>query len=510
MIIPVLDVHRQGMAPDIPPHRSEALTLAKNVRFDVFGTFTGGGVGSVAVTGITEDIIDIFVLPDGDAVLCGLTGIYRWTGSAVQSIGHKIFAGQIEDRWTGGFFNNFLVMTNGKDAPVYYDYYAGSTTADVPGWLSGRVALRIRPLVYHLVVLGAIVGSVPDYRRVWWSSAAEPGTMPASWDVASYTNDAGEVTLANGSDPIVDGLQLGTSFIVYTREQTWQMRYVGGVEVFAFSLMTNQSGLMAPGAVVHLQGIGHFVVSGNDIVIVGDGVQSIATGRVRRWLLDNLDSVSYHSTRVLHLPYSKEVFVFFPPKGEGYPRMAAVWKYDMNVWSFLEWDRPLKCLGYKGRTVYSEVYTIDSNNVQCDSSDGVLCDDVPATYELGEKLLFCVNKSDIAYYDPKAQSEASIERQGLAYVAPGEVDELVFKRALGVRLDVEGPPGAVVTIDYGAKMSHSGSVQWLGSVDYVIGTTEEAQFEAVGRFIAIRFRWTSPDIVLRGFYYDVHSLGEAF
>ncbi len=77
-------------------------------------------------------------------------------------------------------------------------------------------------------------------------------------------------------------------------------------------------------------------------------------------------------------------------------------------------------------------------------------------------LLFVVNKSDVAHYDPKAPVEASLERQGLAYVAPGEVDELVFKRALGVRLDVEGPPGAVVTIDYGAKMSHSGGVQWLG------------------------------------------------
>ncbi len=138
------------MTPDIPPHRSEALTLAKNVRFDVFGTFTGGGVSSITATGITEDIIDMFVLPDGDAVLCGLAGIYRWNSSVVQSIGHKIFTGHVKDRWTGGFFNNFLVMTNGKDAPVYYDYYAGSTTADVPGWLSSRVALRMRPLVYHL------------------------------------------------------------------------------------------------------------------------------------------------------------------------------------------------------------------------------------------------------------------------------------------------------------------------------------------------------------------------
>jgi hypothetical protein len=514
MIVPVLQLPEVGLVADRPPHRiaPNALSRAVNVRLDYAGLRTAGAFQDSASLSLNDQLIDLYILPDGSIVLCGLKALYRYypSSGSVTQISSGTFTGSLTDRWLGGIFNNFLVLTNGKDVPVYYDYNGAGNAAAVPGWTSGRRALCIRPLVYHLAALGVIINGTPDYRRVWWSSSADPNTMPSTWDTSLYTADSGEVTLPNGNDPIIDGLQLGSSFVVYTREQTWLMRYIGGTQVFAFSQLSNQSGLLAPGCAVHLQGLGHFAVTRNDVVLVSDTITSVAEGRIRRWLFDAMDPVSYHTCRVLHLPNFKEVLIFFPAMGSGYPNRAAVWNYGTNVWSTLEFDRVCRSVAYKGPTVYSEIYTIESDTAQCDANDGVQCDDTPASYESTEVLLAISGPLSLSEYRSGSSGNATVEREGLAFVGPEEQDEWRFKRVLGLRLDATGPDGAVVTIDYGIRMSHQSPTQWIGSVDYILGTTEEAQFEAVGRFLAFRFRWSNPDVRLLGYYYDVHSLGEAF
>jgi hypothetical protein len=74
-------------------------------------------------------------------------------------------------------------------------------------------------------------GGTPYPFMVKWSNLAVPGALPSTWNEADATQDAGEFDLAEGQDPIVDGLGLKDSFIVYKESSTWALDYIGGAFV---------------------------------------------------------------------------------------------------------------------------------------------------------------------------------------------------------------------------------------------------------------------------------------
>ena len=58
------------------------------------------------------------------------------------------------------------------------------------------------------------------------------------------TKDAGEVDLSDGGDPIVDGLQLRDSFMIYKETSIYRMDYIGGTSIFAFNKVVGTSGAL--------------------------------------------------------------------------------------------------------------------------------------------------------------------------------------------------------------------------------------------------------------------------
>ena len=53
-----------------------------------------------------------------------------------------------------------------------------------------------------------------------------------------------KMDLAEGYDPIVDGLSLRDTFIIYKQASVWRMDYVGGTYVMRFSKVLGTSGAM--------------------------------------------------------------------------------------------------------------------------------------------------------------------------------------------------------------------------------------------------------------------------
>ena len=123
-----------------------------------------------------------------------------------------------------------------------------------------------------LVALNITRSGTNKPRLVAWSQSSDIGALPTTW-TSSSTNDAGEVDLAEAYSPIVDGLPLRDSFIIYTQDSTHRMDYVGGDSVMRFQKIMGMSGLLTTNCAVEFDGW-HFAVTGSD-VIIHDGYRPI-------------------------------------------------------------------------------------------------------------------------------------------------------------------------------------------------------------------------------------------
>jgi hypothetical protein len=141
---------------------------------------------------------------------------------------------------------------------------------------------------------------------------AVPGAVPGTWDPTDATKDAGEFDLAEGGDPVVDGLQLGQSFLIYKEGSVWRADYVGGPFVFnAFTKVFGTSGAMNRNCIAEIDGF-HVALT-NDDVIVHDGQsgqQSVLDKQSRRSLFQMIDAQSLRASRfTFKNPFLNEVFV---------------------------------------------------------------------------------------------------------------------------------------------------------------------------------------------------------
>ena len=70
--------------------------------------------------------------------------------------------------------------------------------------------------------------------RVRFSNIVQANAIPDSWDETDVTKSAGFNDLVQMQTAIVDGLELGTNFIVYSASEVMVMEFVGGQFLFNF------------------------------------------------------------------------------------------------------------------------------------------------------------------------------------------------------------------------------------------------------------------------------------
>jgi hypothetical protein len=90
--------------------------------------------------------------------------------------------------------------------------------------------------------------------------------------------------------------------------------------------------------------------------------------------------------------------------------------------------------------------------------------------------------------DPADQPIVLLERVGLPLIGP-RIDVASVKLITGIWPMIEGTLGDIIQVWLGAQRdAQSGSPQWIGPKDYIIGTTEFLDFLVSGRYAAVRFQ----------------------
>lgn len=498
-----------GVIQDLPPQElpPSALTDALNMRMRDGAAERIAGDRQIfdAPTVTPYGLMLYRTAADLFLVHLGLAKVFVDSSSGRTEItGTSAPSGAASDRWTGGVLNGVLIVNNGKDKPQYWGGNVANDLATLTNWNTNWTCKVMRPFRNYLVALDVTKSSTRYPHMVKWSSAADPGTVPASWDETDPSNDAGEVDLAETTDAMVDALPLGDALIIYKASSMYAMTYIGGQFIFSFRRLPGESGMLAPNCGAIVPG-GHVVLTAGDVVLFdGQQAKSILSGKMRKWLFSNLDSNYYGRAFVVSNPQLNEVWVCFPTTGSDVCTKALIWNWRDGTLTVRDLDRATCAtsgpFSYTISNPWStSAYNWDTDPTVWDVSDIPLSQ---ASLLLGTsepKLLV----ADLTTTFHGTDYQATMERTGLTFDNP---DQVKLLRSVVPRID--GVSGQTIYIQAGGALDAEGSYSWGTPVAYTIGTTRQASVMASGRFLAVRVYSTAGyNWRIRSMDLDVANMG---
>ena len=218
--------------------------------------------------------------------------------------------------------------------------------ADLTFWPNTYRATALRTYGDFLVALNTSEDGTSYPNRVRFSDLALANSIPTTWDETDPTRSAGTNDIIQMETPIVDGLSLGTNFIIYSQDQVWLMEFVGGAFIHNFRKIFSSCGVLSQNCVVEVEGK-HYVFDTDDIWSHDATTkQSLVDDRIRDYIFQGLDTSATHHCFVYHNHPLSEIYFCYPSSDDmttdnpafapvGANR-AAVYNYRSNTWSFMD------------------------------------------------------------------------------------------------------------------------------------------------------------------------------
>lgn len=464
-----------------------AFTAVQNMRFyRGWAERSGGHIQIMADTAVTPYYIQSHSSATTNYLaFAGIAAVYVDDGTTRTDITGTTPTGAVADRWTGGTFGGLLVLNNGVDSPMYWDNNTANNLATLTGWTAGHKCKALRPFKNFLVALNVTKSSTAYPHMVKWSDSAEAGSLPASWNEADPTNDAGESpALAETPDVIVDGLPLGDTFVIYKERSMYGMQLIGGNDIFRFFRLPGDSGALARGCIAAFPG-GHVVLTQGDVVVHNlQGPQSIVDKRMRRRIFDTIDPTNFAASFVVANLAKEEVWICYPTSGNSVCNRAVVWNWTDNTLS--ERDLPNVTYATHGVVnVTSSTGTWADTSLTWTTDTGTWASGL--SYAINDARLFMASSGSKLYVADETDSAdgasfvATIERTGLHFD-----DADMVKMCRGAWLRIDAAPGTTISVQLGASMDAAISPTWETAQTFTAGTSQRIDAFVTGRFLAYR------------------------
>lgn len=388
----------------------------------------------------------------------------------------------VVNQWSGFVFGGVPILNVGDTSkvPMYWDQNLTHKFVDLTAWPAGVYCKVLRQYKNFMVALNVTKAGVSYPFMMKWSSPAVPGALPTTWNEADATNDAGEFDIADGQDPIVDGLGLKESFIVYKESSTFRIDYIGGVFIFGNKKVFGMSGLMNIGCAVEFDSF-HFAVTGSDVVIHdGYTATSVLDKLARRFFFQDIDVTNRGLVFCFKNPFLNEIFVAYPSIGATSCDKALVYNFVDKTVSF-------RTLPNVNHAAYGAVDNSLGGNWNQDSApwdaDLTAWNGPDFTPDTARVLM---GSADIKLFmlDASASFDGTLpvafmERRGLSFDAPERI-----KLVTGFRPRFTGNVGQTVTIKIGYADDPYAAPTYT-SMPFTIGVDLKCDFLVSGRYIAV-------------------------
>lgn len=455
-------------------------TIGLNVRFrDGYLRKTEGYLTTLSTPpAVTTHIANLQVGGANYWIYTSNSAIYSDTGTTQTDItGSTALTATQANKVTSAVLHGVLIVNNQADVPRYWG--GSGNTANLPGWTSTHRCQAIRTYLNYVIALNVTKGSTNFGSMVKWSDVADPGSVPDSWDTTDPTRDAGEYSIAETDDDVVDGLPLGNVFIVYKQRSMYGMQYVQNGDIFRFFRLPGNYGALTQNCIGIIPR-GHVVLTnGPDVILhYANEPQSIITGRLRTWLRDNIDPNNYGMSFVVANTTKAEVWVCIPTTGASYCNRALVYNYEQDTWSIVA--LPNTTAGSMGLLPSADL-TWEGDEATWES------DDEPwDSFGVEDRLLMSSGNTKIYVMDEGdtadgTQIAASVTRTGLTF---GDAE--IIKLCKGITPRVDAIAGTVLSFEPATADDVEDPHSFGTAVPYTVGTTRKADFFANGRALGVR------------------------
>lgn len=350
-ILPVRDVGGVGVVTDIRPASLpiNAFTRGKNVRFDE------SRVGRSPVFRTIQDSLGFkprftYAIPSDSSggyasvvIVSDTFAIKQYTNGSITSLQGSISTTASNISPLTGTSLADIAYINRRDQVPVYMVNGGSSFATLLNWDSTWRAESVRSYGDFLLALNITEGSTSFPSRVRFSNLALANSVPDSWDASDPTKSAGFNDLLQMKTGIVDGLTLGTNFIIYSKDQVWLMEFVGGTFIHNFRKIFSDCGVINQNCIAEVEGT-HYVFDYDDIYVHDThSRQSICDERVKKYIFSGLNTAKTDRCFVHHNPDLDEV-LFCYVSGDDMAEYthgdrcnrAAVFNYKNQTWSFTD------------------------------------------------------------------------------------------------------------------------------------------------------------------------------
>jgi len=420
-------------------------------------------------------------------VYAGLTDAYAFDGTNHTDITPTVpFTGGAGDLWSSTVLNENLVITNGLDAPHYWNMDTGVAFDLLPGWPSGGRAQAIAAYKQFLVALNVEVGGSSFPYRVMWSHQAPGSGLPTSWDETDPTLDAGYNNFGDKSARLMNASQVQDILALFAENQLHAMSYIGGSRVFRFTNISLEAGLLAKRALCSFSQQDNrpaalvFVSDGDVLLTDGRSIQSIIDRRLREWLFSTIDQDNLGRCVMVHHREHNEVWLAFPEQGASFLTKALVWDYRAAGTPWTVRELPASLMDIQRGLV------LDTGPLLW-SDMGMAWTEYPLlrwgarTYNAANDILLSATPGSIYRFDDgrlfgASYPECYVERTGLK-IAPGAAT------VVGVRVRASGQP---FTVQVGSQLAPKGPVTWGEVETFVPGEMTRVDARSDGLFHTLR------------------------
>jgi len=387
-----------------------------------------------------------------------------------------------ESLWTLTAFGQFTIA-NHPTAGIFYK--SDANFIEMP-WAVAEVFLQKQHTVRSFNNIIFCLSIVDDANAFTWSHPADNSGLPYSFDYdgSDLSSLAGYAQIANGGK-IVDGLQLGDSFIIYSENAINTLNFTGGELVFNRREISSTVGLLSKDCVVEVNNKHYFISSDGDLkVFDGNNITSIFNNKIQDDFQQSLSSDYYTNTKLIHNIIDNEISIAVSIESDCINKLFT-YNYIENTVS--KRDLPILTTSIAYSSEFINEATYDATDVTFNSAIQVF--NSSTNTPLSHHIVI------ISDNNVMKSSDNNIVDESTNFI----IEKLYFQLTDSAKnvqinecyLDILGEPFQTVSVQFGTAKSHDSAISWKPAYSYEIGKTRKIDMRSSGLFHC--FRLSSND-----------------
>jgi len=477
---------------DLPPSEldEQAWSDADNIYFR--------GQGSIRVEGYS-DIANPTLLnePFWNGYIRTLDKINMWIYAGENKIAATDFlnhyditplglTGAEPQDYVGGQLNSLMMLTNNRDAPVYWDGVINNPMQPLPDWPANTTCGFIRGYRYNAIAGNITANGVNYENQFYWSSSVAPGSPPTSWTPLP-SNDAGDNILASTQGPLIDGAHLRDYFVLAKNHSLYVMRYVGGNFVFNVAELTNHVGALSANCMVEYNSELYIFGDGDIIKTDGSTIVSISEQRVTNQIFNEINQTWKNRAFAVVYSAKKQIWFCYPAGGSIIANRAAIYSVEDDKWGY----RDIPNLYHAAPGVASNLQVPETweGDTQAWELDTQIWNE-SGVREIADSVLMGSGDDTGHLYgvDFSKTANGELIESVLTKESMDLGEYALIKLVTGIVLNVNGTSGDTLQVRVGTQLRDVDDISWGQPVTFTIGVDELVNITLKGRLISVEIR----------------------